>query len=931
MTRHSAPLIASLLVLAFSAPLAGCDPAAGLSAQEHVQRAKDFEDKGDLKGSVIELKNAIQKNPDSAEARLLLGQVYLKAGFGAEAEKELRQAERLGVGRATIQPLLGEALLLMGEYARVLEEIQPDTQGPKELLSRVLQLRGDALLNQRKLNEACNLFQQSYEASPGNAPTYWGLSRCALATGDAAEARDWLERALKLEHKRARTWIHVGNLELAGKDTAKALAAYSNALQIEPNNLDALQSLVAVHVKAGDTKRAREHLAVIQKLAPKSTRAHYLEASIAYSEKKFAEANAALQEALKVSPDHIPSLMLAGMSAHALGSYQEAETHFKRFLLQLPGHAEGLKMLATTQIKSKQFDKALVTLAPFLSPGVRDAQGLALAGEAQMGNGNPSEAAGLFERALALEPGNVTIRTQLGLSQLAAGNTQDAIDELTDASRRSSSLQADTLLAVAYLSRKDYDRALAALANLQKKGDTSAKIHHLRGQAYLGKNDKVAARRSFEQALAADAAFFPAVASLVQLDVADNKQDAARLRLERALDQDKNRVAAMLVLARLAARNGQEKASVEWLEKAVRADAKAIQPRVELVRHYLARKEGQKALALANEAVRANPDHPAALNLLGTVQLALDDKASSASTFSRLTRETGQSPEGFVRLAQVQMADGKIDEARRNLLHALELAPGHLKSQEALIKLELAAKRPEAALVVARDVQKGHPDSAVGFVREGDILLAEKRFAQAVPAYARALEHGAGPAVLIQFHRATVLSGQNRTAADRRLEDWIKQRPQDSSVGAYAAGYYLATGQSERAAASYRQILKHEPRNVMILNNLASLYLRQRDPRALGLATEAYRLAPSNPAVQDTLGWILVEQGQPQRGLEYLRKAVRQTPKNASLRYHHAVALARTGDRPGARKLLEQLLAETPRFEERAAAETLLKTLPAAS
>lgn len=202
MTRRPAPLIA-LLVLALSAPLAGCDPTAKLTEHEHVQRAKDLEDKGDLRGSVIELKNAIQKNPDSAEARLLLGQVYLKAGFGAEAEKELQQAARLGVGQSTIQPLLGEALLLMGEYARVLEEIQPDTQGPKERLSRVLQLRAEALLNQRKLKDACNLFQQSYDAAPGNPPTYWGLSRCALANGDASKARDWLDRALKLEQKRA--------------------------------------------------------------------------------------------------------------------------------------------------------------------------------------------------------------------------------------------------------------------------------------------------------------------------------------------------------------------------------------------------------------------------------------------------------------------------------------------------------------------------------------------------------------------------------------------------------------------------------------------------------------------------------------------------------------------------------------------------------
>ena len=88
MTRHP---IALAIALAFvtSAALSGCDRITGLTEQQHIQRAKDFEDKGNLKGSIVELKNAIQKNPDSPQARLLLGQIYLKAGMGAEAEKEL--------------------------------------------------------------------------------------------------------------------------------------------------------------------------------------------------------------------------------------------------------------------------------------------------------------------------------------------------------------------------------------------------------------------------------------------------------------------------------------------------------------------------------------------------------------------------------------------------------------------------------------------------------------------------------------------------------------------------------------------------------------------------------------------------------------------------------------------------------------------------
>ena len=60
MTKHPVAL-AIALALSVSVALPGCDNTASLTEQEHIQRAKDFEDKGNLKGSIVELKNAVQK------------------------------------------------------------------------------------------------------------------------------------------------------------------------------------------------------------------------------------------------------------------------------------------------------------------------------------------------------------------------------------------------------------------------------------------------------------------------------------------------------------------------------------------------------------------------------------------------------------------------------------------------------------------------------------------------------------------------------------------------------------------------------------------------------------------------------------------------------------------------------------------------------
>ncbi len=915
------------LSFAASATLYGCDKNSNLTEQEYIQRAKDMEDQGKLKGSVIELKNAIQKNPNSPQSRLLLGQIYLKRGQGAEAEKELRQAEKLGVNRETIKPLLGEALLLMGEYKQVLDEIEPGEQTSKANTARIYQIRADALLNQRKIKDACNLFQKSLDIDTENPPTYWGLAQCAVAERDLTKARALLDSALKIKDRQAKTWILIGNLEQFGKKTQSALAAYTNALKIEPHNVEALQNRAAVLMAVGQLESARADVELVTKLAPKSLPAYYLQALLSFEQKKYADAQDGVQEVLKFSPDYMPGILLAGSTAYALGSYQQAESYLNRFLTFSPGHAYARRVLAATQIKQNQPEKGLATLAPLLSPDTRDASALALAGEALLRKGDSAKATEYLQRAAALEPKNASIQTQLGLSHLSAGDNQLAITELEKAvSLAPGQHKADTVLVMTLLDLKEYDQALAAINGLEKKLQNSALTHTMRGSALLGKNDLANARRSFEQALVIDPGFYPAAASLAQLDLHDNKPEAARKRFENVLEKDKTNLQAMIALAELAAHNKQEKESFDWLEKAAKAHPNAIPPRAILVRRYLARNEPQKALAIANETVNANPDNPDALDLLGSVQLAMKDKISATSTFTKLTQQADQSPDALLRLALVQISSNKLAEARTTLQKALQLDPNHTQSLDALIRLEMRSGNPDKALQIARQVQRQIPGIPLGFEREGDILLYQKHPGQAVKSYEQALAMKADPANLIKLHRALTLAG-NVQAADQYLGNWLKQNPNDLEVRAYAASNAMAKGKNKEAIAQYQSILQQTPQNPVVLNNLAGLYQREADSRALPTAEQALKLAPDNPAIQDTLGWILVEQGQAERGLDLLRKALAKAPKSEGIRYHHAMALARTGDKARARKELELLLKDAPNFPQAAAARVQLQKL----
>jgi predicted Zn-dependent protease len=96
----------------------------------------------------------------------------------------------------------------------------------------------------------------------------------------------------------------------------------------------------------------------------------------------------------------------------------------------------------------------------------------------------------------------------------------------------------------------------------------------------------------------------------------------------------------------------------------------------------------------------------------------------------------------------------------------------------------------------------------------------------------------------------------------------------------------------------------------------------------LELAERAHGLAPLTANVIDTHGTILISRGDTQRGLAMLKQATNLAPGDSRLRLNYARALAKGGDKAGAKKELETLLARTPSpSQTRTDAEALLKTL----
>ncbi|MEJ2565536.1 MAG: PEP-CTERM system TPR-repeat protein PrsT [Gammaproteobacteria bacterium] len=920
------PVTICLLLVVTALTIAGCSKPK--SSYDYLNQARQDREKGNDHAAFVDLKNALQKDPKNGEARLLLAQLLNDHRDGSAAEIELRKAMDLGVNKSYIAAAMGQALLLQQKYQKVIDTINVAEGDKGKVAADIYNVRGNAYLALKKEDEARAAFERALKEYQDSADAYLGLARLAAMKNDLDGALHQTDIALSKDANSTMAWlVKASLLKVQGKDE-EARAAFGRILRRDKNNVSAHLGLASIDMAQNKLGAAKTEIDAALKSAPTALVARYALALIQFRQGNFKEAHESIQEVLKVVPDDLPSILMDGAVTLALGSYEQALNDLNRVIARYPANAYARRLLATTHLKLGELGPAMETLQPLLASRAKDAQALALAGEIQLRLKNYSKAAEYLKNAIDVNPAQgPKLRTQLALSRLGAGDTEQAMADLEEAAKQSPGQStADSILITIYLRHKDYDQALVAIANLEKKLGPNPVTYTLRGSALLGKRDFAGARQAFEQALSLQPTYFQAAANLAKLDMRDGKPDRARGRFKAILEKDKNNVQAMLALAELAASQQQEQEYGDWLEKAAEAQPDAIVPRLKLADYYLAKKDKARALRNAREMIAVHPDNLDALRLLGATQLAFGDNDDALRTYARLVEKAPNNPLVYVNLASAQLAAKKMGEARASLNKALELRPDSQQVRDALISLDMASNKEDDALKIARQLQVQRPKSPLGYEREADILMTQKHYGQAAKAYEQSLANGAGSAVVIKLHQAQIMAG-DREAAEKRLTSWLDQNPTDIAVITYAADYYMRSNRSRDAIVQYEKLLKLAPQNVLALNNLAYLYGRAGDSRALSIAKQAFKLAPDNPGVQDTLGWILVDHGEFSHAIELLRKAVTSMPKEGMMHYHLGVALARSGQKVEAKKELQAAIAGSEKFPGRDDAIAMLKGL----
>lgn len=908
-----------------AALIAGCGQD---SPDKLVASAKAYMASNDQKAATIQLKNALQADPQNAEARYLLGVSLAESGDFVSAEKEFRRALEYKYPPDRVYPRLAQALIATGEFKKAVAELGALRLADPGAEAAVKTTLAEAHFAQGQLHEASAAAAAALAAQPDYPQARVIQARIMAGSRDLAGATKVVDDVLAKSTGLPEALALKAELLIASNNPGKAVQVLAELVKARPYSPVARFTLVSLLIDLKDYDRAATEIAAMRKAIPSDVRASYLDALLAFRKGDAPKARESIQQVLKVAPDHAPSQLLAGAIELQLGGTSTAEEHLRRVLARHPNSLGARNLLTALYLRTGQLVKAEEVLEPALRAAPENPAILRLAGEVALANNRPADAAKYFDRAVAVAKDDVTLRTRAAQVRLATGDADRAFKDLEEASELDDSkYQADLALIAAHLRRKQHDKALAAVASLEKKQPENPLTYNVKGAVYLAKEDRKNARANFERALSLKFDYLPAAANLARLDIVEKRPDDARKRFEAIIARTPKNESAILALAQVQAATGAPaKVVVATLERAVGADPRSVSARLALIRFHGQARDSKAALAAAQSAAAAIPDNPRIVEALGGAQLAAGDTQQAISAYNKLVVLMPQSPGALILLGRAQAVAKDYDAAAQTLRKAVAMQPAQMQALQGLMAVQMAAGKPEDALAEARALQKERPKDSAGFILEGEVHIAQNKVNEAIAAYNEALKRQAAPAIAVRLHG--LLNAANRSGeADALAARWLKEHPTDTVMRLYLAERDLARKDYRAASKGYRELLVLQPDNAMVLNNLAWALGQLNDPGALGYAEKAHALAPASPAIADTLGWILVERGDAKRGVEILAKAASAAPDALAIRMHYAKGLLKTGDKAAARKELEAVAGTSREGPIKAEAAELLKKL----
>ena len=434
----------------------------GSSPEPYLRLALTQVKAGSLGQALINLRRALEADPDLVLSRFQLGEVLREQGKPEEAAEQYRHALRLDPNHAEAHNALGLILKEGQQTEPALEHFR------RALRSDPLSYdahanSGTIHLQQGKAEEATREFYRALQIEPNNPGVYRSLGVAQARLGRHWQAVSDFQQAISLKPDNAEAHYNLGLSQSELGRQGEAIEAFQEAIGLRPDYAEAHSSLGVVYGQAGRLPEAVEAFRQAVRIDPEFGEAYSNLGLVHGQLEQWREAAAALAQVVRIDPGDAETCLKLGLAYGQAGQFQKAVESFQQAIQVKPDYAEAYSNLGAAygqlgrhQEASQAFGEA-VRLQPDslqahlhlgtayaqlgrLPEAIRAFQGATrikpdliqihqFIGEAYTRLGQPRQAIPAFRQVLRFQPGDVEARFHLALAYLAVGERASALEQ----------------------------------------------------------------------------------------------------------------------------------------------------------------------------------------------------------------------------------------------------------------------------------------------------------------------------------------------------------------------------------------------------------------------------------------------------------------------------------------------------------------------
>lgn len=863
-----------LLSLCLTAALTACGEgdtkvAPAINGQVALERAQQYQAGGQYRAALIELRKAQQGNADAVELAVTQGQILLDLGQYRAVVDLLREIEPAKRNK-NINSLLLRGMIRAQKLAsaeRLLEVADDLTIGEQ------VGARAEIAFLRGQLSQAKRLYEARLDALPDDVDASLGLASVVSAEGNKTEALALVDGVLSDHPKhtiariaRARILIESGDLAQAEDTLSAALIDLPQTDIPRPEKNVILNLLVDLLTKQGRTSEALVYSQSLSDENPQATemQRRFQEGMDYWEQGDLDSAKVAFEEVYESSPSDTTGTML-GMIAYLQGNHERATDYFRRHTDPETASASVLGVMSRSLAKEGRLDEALAAVqkARKNTPNNTDIQGLE--GLLLLASGQKS-GEGLVKRSLAKNPEQKDLWIALSRSYVESRSFDDAEKSLASGLQH---FPDDFVLQRASiaveLAQKDFKGANKLLQRWMKTSPDNAGLQLLAGNAALVAGDLARAKAAFKQALAsADKTHSAeAHAGLIKVYMLEPDLEQAEMQSRALIELDPESDVGYKYLVN--AVEAQQKATPERIASMLNRYAQDTQlttPQLVLAEYYFRHNQQSEALKTLDAARTLAPGAP-----------RIEDMTVAV----------------IYQMARTALLADDLQAAREQALRALKIRGDNLALRQFLVRIELQAKNYDEAEKLITHLKIPPKRQYVVDELWGDLAVSREDYARGETHYIKSWEAQQTDAVAHKLYKLLKKQGK---AVMPFLQDW-QTRKNSFAAELFIASEFLGRGDYGQAIRRYEGLLVAKPDHLVVLNNLAWSYHKMKDERARALAEKAVGIAGESAPILDTLGVILMADGDYKDAVSVLEQAATLAPDNAEIQGHLKQARAK--------------------------------------